>query len=474
MKLRILGIIVFINIFLSNHSNAQTQVVLEQIQTYSTILPNADYWKLDKKAGLQIRDVLENNLFKSLSLQLNKNYPTNMVALNKSSQLGKIQINWEQTAGIPLHAYVELYELEPSLAYRNNLLDIPDSKKDSIRSIWFITCSVINQEKQVVFKKTLLMSFQPQNTIGIGYPTLFALTSPSNLVKAIAKGIEQINPDFIDLSFTEAKVPSLYAVDNIWMPYVHQSPRTLVDTTKGFIIYTRNANRQILRVPTAAMQKINTNATELDNPYAGLLANLKASKWNKSKELYQIEQPLRDVKNNTDYTISSFLVFNPNVGYEVNPVSPISFLNDSLNKIFLHQELIGKFSVSDNVLQADAWVDPNELYNGYDSTEKVVLNTSFKKQNIVANKQIKGVYKNSPFTILINYDANIKTIYLDQQLALVAHGDNLPTHMVIVQNNVSDEFLNFVLLFAYSELFQMPKPEISISGISHTSNPIEE
>jgi hypothetical protein len=63
---------------------------------------------------------------------------------------------------------------------------------------------------------------------------------------------------------------------------------------------------------------------------------------------------------------------------------------------------------------------------------------------------------------------------VDQQLALIAHGDNLPTHMVIVQNNVSDEFLNFVLLFAYSELFQMPKPEISISGISHTSNPIEE
>jgi len=129
MKLRILGIIVFINIFLSNQSNAQTPVVLEQIQTYSNILPNANYWKLDKKAGLQIRDVLENNLFKSLSLQLNKNFPTNILALNKSSQLGKIQINWEQTAGIALHAYVELYEMEPSLAYRNNLLDIPDSKK---------------------------------------------------------------------------------------------------------------------------------------------------------------------------------------------------------------------------------------------------------------------------------------------------------------------------------------------------------
>jgi hypothetical protein len=222
-------------------------------------------------------------------------------------------------------------------------------------------------------------------------------------------------------------------------------------------MFTRNNLRQILRVPTAAMQKINTNTTELNNPYSTLLANLKSSKWNKSKELYQIEQPLRDVKNNIDYSISSFLVFNPYAGNEMNPVNPISFLNDSLNKIFVGQELIGNFSVAENVLQLDAWIDPNELYNGYDSTEKIVLNTTFKKQSIVADKQIRGMYKNSPFSILINYDANIKTIFVDQQLALIVYGDKMPSHMVIAQNNLSDAFLNFMLLLSYSELFQMPK-----------------
>jgi hypothetical protein len=132
-------------------------------------------------------------------------------------------------------------------------------------------------------------------------------------------------------------------------------------------------------------------------------------------------------------------------------------LNDSLNKIFVGQELIGNFSVAENVLQLDAWIDPNELYNGYDSTEKIVLNTTFKKQSIVADKQIRGMYKNSPFSILINYDANIKTIFVDQQLALIVYGDKMPSHMVIAQNNLSDAFLNFMLLLSYSELFQMPK-----------------
>jgi hypothetical protein len=78
--------------------------------------------------------------------------------------------------------------------------------------------------------------------------------------------------------------------------------------------------------------------------------------------------------------------------------------------------------------------------------------------NLLANKVIKGVFKNSPFTILINYDANIKTIMVDQQIVIIAQGDRLPSHMVIVQNNLSDEFLNFILLLSYSELFQMPKP----------------
>ena len=457
MKLYIPSCVLFLALFFTNLTNAQTQVVLEQIQTYSSILPNADYWKIDKNASLQIRDALEKGLFKSMSLDLVKDFPISRVDLNKSSQLGKIQINWEQTSKIPLHAYVEIYELEPSLAYRNNLLDIPDSKRDSIRSIWFITCSIINQEKQVSFKKTLLMSIQPQQSIGIGFPTIFPLSSPNNIFKAIAKGIEQISPDFVDLSYTEAKAPNLFATDNVWMPLVHQAPRTLIDTTRGFIQFTRNGNRQILRVPTAGMQKINTNSTAADYPYANLIANLKASKWNKSKELYQIEQPLRDVKNNTDYSISSFLVFNPNATYDINPVSPISFLNDSLNKIYANQQLIGQFSVAENVLQADALVNPNELYNGFDSTEKVSLNANYKKIAVVANKLIKGVFKNSPFTILINYDANIKTILVDQQIAIIAQGESLPTHMVIVQNNISDEFLNFMLLLSYSELFQMPK-----------------
>ena len=74
MKLRIPSIFFFISILISQTSVAQTPVVLEQIQSFSYILPNADYWKLDKKATLQIRDALEKNLFNTMSLQLNKEW----------------------------------------------------------------------------------------------------------------------------------------------------------------------------------------------------------------------------------------------------------------------------------------------------------------------------------------------------------------------------------------------------------------
>ena len=62
MKLRIQGFILWTGLIISNSNVAQTQVVLEQIQSYSTVLPNASYWKLDQKNALQLRDALERGL----------------------------------------------------------------------------------------------------------------------------------------------------------------------------------------------------------------------------------------------------------------------------------------------------------------------------------------------------------------------------------------------------------------------------
>ena len=452
-KLPLVAIIV---LFLSIHTNAQTKVAVETIQAYSNILPNASYWHLNFQNKQLILEALDMGVFKSLKLERDLESDPALLNFNKTSQLGKIEINWNKSRYIPYHAYVELYEMESSLAYRNGLLDIPENEKDSVKTIWFITCSIFDQERKAIFKRTILMRIGQAQSLGIGLPIAFPLSSPINMFTALSKGIAQITPSTADMSYLVAKASMLYATDNLWMPYVHKMPRISIDTTKGFMSFTVKENKQLLRTSNAITQKINLKEKSNNYPFTAISNAIKASNKNSRNEYYQIYQPLRDVRNNIDYGIESFISFNEKASFEEETKNPIEFLSDTLNKIYCNNLVVGKFTVAENYTLADKWANPNELYNGYDSTEKFDLGTSFKRHYITANKLISGVYKNSKFSILFNYDANLKTIFIDNQIVCIIQGDKLPTQMVLIPNNITDEYLNFLILFSHSELFQMP------------------
>ena len=441
---------------ISLQTKAQNKVAVETIQSYSTILPNANYWHLNVKNRDQILAALDSGLFKSLLLDRATDIEPNLLNLNKTSQLGKIEINWNKSRQIPYHAYVELYEMEPRFAYNNGLLDIPELEKDSIITIWFVTCSVFDQNRTAIFKKTVLMRIVQSQTIGIGLPIAFPLSSPTNMFTALSKGITQMSPVLPDMAYLKAKSTMLYAIDNLWMPYAHKAPRISIDTNKGFIAFAIQGNTQLLRTSIANTQKINLKDKSAENIDYLISNAIKASTKIGRKEYYRIYQPLRDVYHNIDYSIASCIVYNPDASTEDLANNPITFLNDSLNKIYINNELIGQFSVAENYTLIEKWANPNVLYNGYDSTEKYDLNTSFKRHYITAEKRVSGNYKNSKFSILFNYEANLKTIFVDDQMACIIQGKKRPTQMVLIQNNLADDYLNFLILFSESELFQMP------------------
>ncbi len=455
MKQKLYLIVVLI-LCLSSQTNAQTKVAVETIQAYSNILPNASYWHLNTQNKRLILEALDMGIFKSLKLERAAELEPTLLNFNKTSQLGKIEINWSRSRQIPYHAYVELYEMEPNIAYRNGLLELPEIEKDSVKTIWFVTCSIFDQDRKAIFKKTVLMRIGQTQTLGIGYPIAFPLSSPINMFTALSKGIAQITPGTADMSYLLARATMLYATDNLWMPYVHKTPRISIDTTKGFMSFTIQGNNQLLRTTSAVTQKINLKDKSTNYPFTAISNAIRAANKNSKNEYYQIYQPLRDVRNNIDYGIESFIAFNEKASFEEESANPITFLSDTLNKIYCNDLQVGKFTVAENYTLADKWANPNELYNGYDSTEKFDLGTSFKRHYITANKFISGVFKNSKFSILVNYDANLKTIFIDDQITCIIQGDKLPTQMVLIPNNITDDYLNFLILFSNSELFQMP------------------
>ncbi len=436
-------------------TQAQNKIVVEQIQTYSMVSPTSNYWHFPNDIK-SLLEVLDTGLFQQINLARDKNYKTNIIQLTKQNQVGKINIDWTRSANTYAHAYIELYEMSPDFVAQNRLAQIPDSKMDSISSIWFISCNIYNQQRETIFKKTILLSMLPIKGIGMGNNISIPASTPGFIFKAIQKGMSFISPTLYDMEYIEAKVPAAYATDNFWMPFLHNQNRTQFDTSKAYISYSNENGIQLLRIPPAQMNKINQREKSINNPYLDILPAIKKRLGSVVNEYYHVVQPLRDVNRNLDYNIVAYIEFNLSSNDQEASQSPILFLHGNMHSIFLDQDSVGYFSVEEAVVEKDKFFNPNEIYNGLDTTKKYNIGTLYEKKKIVSAKAIEGKFKSHSFRILLNYSNNLKTIFIDDMMVIVAEGKNKPLQMV-TSNSVEDiEIKNFLLQMSFSEIFQFP------------------
>jgi len=437
--------------------NASTpKVVVEQIQAYSYLNPTASYWKIPANIS-PILETLDSSLFVSLKMQRDKDYATTTNALTKLNQAGKIKIDWSNSLTIPYHAYIEIYEMDPEFAYKNDLVNLSEREKDSIHSVWFIACSIFNLKKERVFQKTIMLGFTPVESLGLGYTIKSTPSMPNLLYNAIAKSMNYLDAEGDEIDFINVKVPAAYATDNYWMPFVHNMPRILFDTTKKFISFEDNAGVHALRMPPAVLKKINNKDKSETNPYKNLVELLRKTRpqFNRN-EYYQVMQPLRDIKNNIDYTLESYIELNSEPVLNDNtPRLAIQFLPEVSHLIFKDKDSIGYFTVKDFVKEENKFYYPDLVYNGYDSSHSANLGTFFAKQPITHSRVISGKSMNHDFVIQLNYENNITTILIDKQMVMAISGNKKPLQMVEKRNNLPT-IENLLLLIAYAEIFQQP------------------
>jgi hypothetical protein len=434
---------------------AQSKIVVEQIQTYSLQSPTANYWYPTEDIH-PLLEALDSGVFKQLHLIRDINYTTSAIHLNKSNQMGKITMDWSRSMDSKFHAYIELYEMNPDFAYQNKLIQIPESKKDSLYSIWYISCNIYNQKRESIFKKTILVSMLSTKSIGMGFNINLPATTPNYIFKALQKALGYISPKMEDMDYMEVKVPSAYATDNLWMPFIHNQPRIMFDTSKAYVSYSNEEGNYLLRTPAAKMIKINQKDKSITNPYIEILPFIKKRPGNNENEYYHVLQPLRDVNNDQDYSLDAYIEFSLNSNERNTSISPISFLPGNFNTIFLNQDSIGYFNVQENVVEKDKFFNPNEIFNGFDSTKKINIGTLYEKRKIISEKVIEGQFKSHSFRILINYESNLKTIYIDEKMTMIADGKGKPYQMVTSKSNHDMELRNFLLQMAFSEIFQLP------------------
>ena len=218
------------------------------------------------------------------------------------------------------------------------------------------------------------------------------------------------------------------------MPLLQTKPRISVDTSKGFIKYAHRKATELLRIPGASMNKIDTKDKTINNPFFAILPEIKKRTSTLFKEYYQALQPLRNVRENKDYTLEAYIEF----------------------KIFADSMLIGKFKGVEQPANKDWMYNSNEIYNGYDSSTVFKLNSSFPKGAIVITKSIEGSIGKDAFKILFNDDIDVKIIYLNHVAIWATQGKNKPNYLIPLETLDQHNISSLLIMIAYSEIFQSP------------------
>lgn len=448
----------FFLLFINSKSFSQSQVALEQIQVYSTLHPSSKYWYLPEDIS-PLEKALDTGIFKEFNLERVKTFSTSRKILNKQNQVGKIIINWDSTRSIPYHAYLELYELDPETSYENKLVNIRESKKDSIQSIWALAVTIFNQQHERIFQKTILLGILPIQSLGIGYPSNWLATTPNSLYQAINKGIQFLSRDIPNMEFIEANVPLAFATDNYWMPIINNQPRILFDTSNHFISYATKSGLQLLRIPNASLSKIDFKIKNQNYPYIDIINTIRKSRSNvNSNEYYHVVQPLRDVYANKDYSLNGFIEFNPNFNNSIESphTSALQFLTEIPNIIYDGKDSIGYFTVNEMIVEKEKFYFPEKVYNGYDSTKQFPINDKINSIAIVHNTVIMGKVYGQDFAIQFDYGQQLKTILIDNKIVMVVEGSKKPRQMVSLSKTNTSNINNLLLMMAYGELFQSP------------------
>lgn len=437
---------------------SQNKVILEQIQVYSTLQPTASYWQLPNDISL-IEKSLDSGIFKEFNLERVSHFKTTIKNLTKQSQIGKIVINWDATRNIPYHAYLELYELDQSTLDLNKTIQFSQQKKDSIHSVWGIAIEIFNEMHEKIFQKTVLLGMMPEQNVGMGHPADFLPTTPNNIYQAISKTVGLISSDINNFDFIEAKLPQAFFTDNYWMPIIHNLPRVIFDTSKQFIHFSNANGFQLLRIPPAKLVKLDFKNRGANYPFKNIISEIKNSRKEVNRnEYYQVTQQLRDVQANKDYTILAFLEFNPNnnIDDHNNGNQTLNFLDEMGNYIFNGSDTIGKFQIKEMEVEDGKFYFPNKVYNGFDSTKQYDVQSYKKPMQIAHSRVITGKLYNHKIKIQFDNEQSLKTIIVDEKVAMIIDGLTKPRQMVYVSNNLEETFKNLLVLIAYGELFQSP------------------
>lgn len=440
--------------FLFIKTFAQTKIRIEKIECISSCSNTFSYLDNTSIQG-QFISAIKNEASKMKNLAFETDYfPdfTNKKIENGFIENRKFNTTIENADFNGWYLFIQMIENAP--LYLSKLLGASEETSmlsNNAQSIMEIKMCVKNANGEVLLNKQSYFIVNNSKAIGLGFPDYQYSMSANSLIEVIGITTKLFFTKSEELEpFNIVHCSPAFFTDNFIMPNVQGKKKYISEIKKQFVTIADNQlNPQLLRIDSAIIYQINWKKYKYSNEAKQVNAIKNHLKNNSNFDYCFMEQEFRNVNDNKNYSSKIYLAFNNN--YE-NPSERVVFWEDTIHYFFSEKDTLATFAIKQNTVLSDKLIYLNTSYNGIDSNFQFKKTNKIESQSMLYNAVINGRIKGEDFKIHSSVNNTLKEIFYKNELICIAKGSKTPQVLVHLNNTISSETFQQLLLIAFIDL----------------------
>jgi len=434
-------------------ANAQRNVILEQVRTFSMLGPAMNYFSLPDTRAVFIKQL--NDQLSSKKNALISDTTLRIITIDQLRQNNTTNIYFTEADTNTHHLYIDIYEYEPNTFYYSQ----PQYLQDSLlfkraKSVFQLAVLFVNHEKRVITNEVLTICISRGSSNGFGIiPTTLAVT-PKGFTDILNLGIGRLLDEQNNTDMIEIKAPPPFYADNFILPEISKYPVLQTKAQNNIFSYQRNGESEMIRLGNTFYEELIAKGKNKNIPTNSEIANAINATGNQgSSDFVQLRQEWRDVLHDKNYTLKLITEINPNFSFISQADVFTQFLPGLVHVLLKDNDTIARFTINKNIGIPEKKIFLNKVSNGYDSSSVINIGGSTVPRNVLFEYQINGLMGEQPFVIRCADRSSLKEIRLNDKEVAIASGTFLPERIAVFDASLDTEKLNQLLMIAFSTFF---------------------
>lgn len=435
-------------------ANAQRNIILEQVRTFSMLGPVMNYFSLPNTRAVFIKQ-LNNQLLSKKNARISDT-SLRIITLERLRQNNTTNVYFTEADTSTHHLYIDIYEYEPNTFYYSQ----PQYLQDSLlfkraKSVLQLAVLFVNNQKAIIANEVLTICISPGNSNGFGIiPTTLAVT-PKGFTDILNLGIGRLLDEENNADLIEIKAPPAFYADNFILPEISKYPVLQTKSQKDIFSYQRNGESEIIRLGDIFYEELVIKGKKKNVPDNSEAANaINATGNQNSSDFVQLRQECRDVIRDKNYTLKLITEINPNFSFISQADVFTQFLPGMIHVLLKDTDTVARFTIHKNIGIPEKKIFLNKVSNGYDSSSVVTIGSSTVSRNVFFEYQISGLLGEQPFVIRCADRNSLKEICFNDKEVAIAKGIYLPERIAVFDASLDTEKLNQLLMIAFSKFYQ--------------------